>query len=162
MYLDRDTVQQLYPARATTSRKQSVVKSGMREGGKKHCQFSHGAPSHKKTIFEVTPEVIQEEIEQLVGEKMRITQGKYFLNHWLSGFGNQICVPICGDIVLSRSLFFVAVKWKSRNITKHLMSGHEGNSFVFLRVYLLKSESQPKALLPNIPAIQILIFFYMS
>ena len=78
MYPDRDTLRNVARSGYITVRDQSMVESGVTEGGKnQHCQFSFSwmntttqtqSLKQKATIFKVIPE----EKQQLVEEKMQI------------------------------------------------------------------------------------------
>ena len=94
-------------------------------------------PQAKKKGFS---KLSQKRTSSVWRENMQIIWGKYFVNHSFSGFENKNCVLISTEsTVLSRSAkaySFVAVelstlKGKSRNITKHLISGSTGYQLVF-------------------------------
>ena len=93
MYRDSDTLSSVPCSGYITACDQSMMESGMTEGGKNPASFlfrewtqqhKHEASSWKATIFKV----IQEEKQQLVDEKNADNIGKYFVNHSFSGFEN--------------------------------------------------------------------------
>ena len=93
MYRDSDTLSSVPCSGYITACDQSMVESGVTEGGKNPASFlfrewtqqhKHEASSWKATIFKV----IQEEKQQLVDEKNADNIGKYLVNHSFSGFEN--------------------------------------------------------------------------
>ena len=112
MYPDRDTFEQLYPARDTL---QYVIKAWWKVA-EKHCQFSlSGMNTNMKSQFKkqrFSELCIPEEKQQLVLGKSFI---QWFWELNLCSYKNRVD---CFDSLL---LFLLSLlNWKSRNLTKHL------------------------------------------
>ena len=101
MYPDRDTLSNVPRSGYITARDQSMVESGVTEGGKntaRSCQFSFSKinnnkntkPQAKKQRFLKLSQKFPEEKQQLVEEKDADNMRKVllFVNHSFSGFEN--------------------------------------------------------------------------
>ena len=134
MYPDRDTWSNAPCSGYITARDQSMVESGVTGGGKTNTasflfrewthQHKHEASSKKATIFKVIPGEKQQLVEEKDADNIRKVLCKSFVQwFWELNLCSYKYRVDCFDWL---RLFFC----KSRNITKHLMSGPSGNLLV--------------------------------
>ena len=109
-----------------TARDQSMVESGVTEGGEKTASFlfrewtttQTWSLKLKTNDFQVMPEEKQHLVEENDADSVRKVLCKSFIQ-WFYSF-SFVFFCCCWS----------TLKWKSRNITKHLMPGPSGNQLV--------------------------------